>query len=245
VTQIVRMPNGDRVGFPDDMSRDEIHFFIMKKFPEAPGHQGMIGQFVRGVGQGITGTLLDISSVIPDVPFLGGNLPGLPDPAKKAREESKKAAEKFANEPSEGAAQSFGKFGGGAIPYALAGGTGLTGLAMKKGFEASAGALPLAIHAATHALGHKIGLPSSLRKIVADFISSHPAVAAAGQAVKPTMGAIGGGIGRSIESRGPAIAGGIRETLREPELEPIKPSKPKPTGSYKGDRERTRDGQQP
>ena len=31
---VVRMPNGDKVRFPDDMPADEIKHLILKKFPD-------------------------------------------------------------------------------------------------------------------------------------------------------------------------------------------------------------------
>lgn len=245
MTQIVRMPNGDRVGFPDDMSRDEIHFFIMKKFPEAPGHQGTAGQVARGVGQGIAGSVMDIAGALPPVPFLSGELPGLPEYARQARQKATQEAEKFTNEPSEGGWQTAGKIGGGALPYLAIGPTGLPGLVAKTAGEGAAGALPYALSAAIHAVGHKFGLPRTLTKIVSDFARNHPVITAAAQGVKPTAGKIAGSIGQTIESRGIPLAGGIRETLREPERSPASPPKPKPKGSYKGDRERNFNGQQP
>lgn len=224
----LRMPDGRLVNFPDDMPREQIRQMILKKYPDAPGHQGMIGQFVRGVGQGITSGVKDIASVLPQVPFLSGELPGLPEHAKQARRKAEGEAEKFANEPSEGISQSIGKFLGGAVPYGAIGPTGLPALAAQKVGSATAGAavsaLPFAVKTAVHAAGHKFGIPRTLTKVIADYIHNHPAVAAAAQAVKPTASNVGGkvtgGIGQLIESRGVPLAGGIRAEEREPERKP-------------------------
>lgn len=50
---IVSMPDGTRVEFPDDMSREQIRAMILKKFPEAdPEIGGTTKQIARGAAQG-------------------------------------------------------------------------------------------------------------------------------------------------------------------------------------------------
>jgi hypothetical protein len=211
------MPDGVLVDFPDDMPKGKIRDLIKKKFPDAAGHYDLAGQVGKGIAQGAASSIMDVESILPKVPFLSGELPGLPESALKARRGATREAEKFVNEPSEGMAQSTGKFVGGTLPYALAGPTGLAGLAMQGAGKATIGAVPFAIHAAVHILGHKLRVPHALRTVVSDFIRSHPAVINAMQQARPVAGAIGGAIGQSAESRALPAAAGIRATTREPE----------------------------
>lgn len=70
---IVRMPNGDQVRFPDDMSKDEIRGKIASKFPElAPKSGGETAlDSLIGAGSGITKAVTDIPSLPADVAGLG------------------------------------------------------------------------------------------------------------------------------------------------------------------------------
>ena len=66
---IVRMPNGDQVRFPDDMSKDEIRGKIASKFPElAPksGGETAVDSLI-GAGSGITRAVTDVPSLPADV----------------------------------------------------------------------------------------------------------------------------------------------------------------------------------
>ena len=192
---------------------------ILKKYPDAPWHQGVLGQFVRGFGQGAASAVMDVAGALPNVPLLSGELPGLPESARQARKQATKEAEKFANERSEGPAQIVGKAIGGATPFFATGGTGLLGLAGQKVAGGLAEAVPYVAGPLTHFLAHQIGLHPTLAKIIGQFVGSHPAVASAAQAIKPAISAAGGAAGRSIESRVPGLVEGRRATLREPEKE--------------------------
>ena len=225
---VVSLPNGDRIRFPDNMPKEEIHQWIVERFPDAPTHRDMVGQLARGLDQGATGALLDISAMLPKTGLLGGELPGLPEYAKQARRQAMKEAEKFANEPSEGGAQDVGRVAGGALPYMVGGPLGVTGKALRGGLEAAASAVPLAAHAGTHAVGHYFGIPGWLRRAAAHWVANHPGVAALGPKIKPAMGAGGEAIGNFLESRGaPIVGSAIREQYREPVQEPPQPSAPK------------------
>lgn len=55
MTKNVTMPNGDVVGFPDEMPDDQIKGMIQKKFPDAGNTRG--GDLARGLGHGIVSGL--------------------------------------------------------------------------------------------------------------------------------------------------------------------------------------------
>ena len=215
----LKMPDGRKVNFPDDMPREQIRSMILKKYPNAPEHQNELGQFVRGMGQGGIGAITDVAGMLPQVPFLSGELPFLPESARQARKQATKEVEDIVNEPSEGPAQSFGKFVGGVTPFFATGGTGLLGLAGQKAAGGLAKAVPHVAGPLTHFLAHQIGLHPTLAKIIGEFVASHPAVANAAKAAKPAMETAGGMVGRSIENRVPGLVEGGRATLREPEKE--------------------------
>lgn len=230
---VVSLPNGDRVRFPDNMAKEEIHSWIVQRFPDAPTHRDMVGQLARGLDQGAAGALLDISRMLPKVPFLSGELPGLPEYARQARQQAMKETEKFANEPSEGGAQGVGRTIGGALPYMAGGPVGVLGGGLRAGLEGVARNAPTVARAGTHALGHVLGVPPWLKwltRAAADWAGKHPGVAAAGAKVAPTAGKIGEGVGNLIESRGIPLAysagrEGYREPVREPPHEPPTPKR--------------------
>lgn len=221
---VVSLPNGDRIRFPDNMPKEEIHQWIVERFPDAPTHRDMVGQLARGLDQGATGALLDISAMLPKTGLLGGELPGLPEYAKQARRQAMKEAEKFANEPSEGGAQDLGRTVGGALPYMVGGPIGFAGKGLGATLEATAKAAPTVARVGGHALGHVLGVPPWLKwlqKAAIDWASSHPSVAAAGAKIAPGAGKMGEMIGNSIESRAvPLTYSAIREGYREPVQEP-------------------------
>lgn len=229
---VISLPNGDRVRFPDNMPKEEIHQWIVERFPTAPEHRDMVGQLARGLDQGAAGALLDISAMLPKVPFLSGELPGLPEYAKQARRQAMKEAEKFANEPSEGGAQDIGRVVGGALPFMAAGPAGIVGGGLKTGLEAVARNAPTVGRAATHGLGYVLGVPpwlKGLQKVAADWIGSHPGVAAAGAKIAPGAGKVGESIGNFLESRAAPLAySAAREGYREPVHEPPREPSPPP-----------------
>lgn len=227
------MPDGSRVKFPDNMTNDEITFLIRKKYPDAQMHRGLIGQLWRGGEQGVASTALDISSgfglnqYLPSIPFLGGELPGLPQYARQAREQAMQETKKFANEPSEGPAQSIGKVAGGTAPYLLMGPTGLVADA----FEAGSGVVGRNLHhiaaEAVHLLGHKLGAPRWVTAPIANWVRSGLANVAA-QAGPTAMARGAGAVGQAIESRvAPLAVGGGHAYIREPSRERPEPKSAK------------------
>jgi hypothetical protein len=119
---VVKMPNGDLVEFPNDMPREQIKAQILKWFPDAgkgaaekpaskeaaepqestlqwAGRQAL--GFGKGVAQKLGSTVAGLGEVLP-----GGNLPGLPERAVKAREQAKSELKEFTDAPSESWAQS-------------------------------------------------------------------------------------------------------------------------------------------
>lgn len=239
---VVSLPDGRRVRFPDSMPREEIHAWIMQRFPDAAHHLDMLGQIEKGVGQGITSSVMDISNAwglanyLPSIPFLSGELPGLPQHALEARRQAMKEAEKFADEPSEGGWQSAGKFAGGTLPYLALGPTGALGDVLAAGGRGIGRNLHHVAAEAAHLVGHKIGLPRILTRGVAEWLRNHPGLMQVGQAVAPAIGRGTGAVGQAIESRMGPGAGGIRAYMREPKRGEPEP-KPEPKSETKSDLE--------
>lgn len=238
---VVSLPNGDRIRFPDNMPKEEIHQWIVERFPTAPEHRDIVGQLARGLDQGAAGALLDISAMLPKTGILGGELPGLPEYARQARRQAMKETEKFANEPSEGDAQGLGRVVGGALPYMTAGPAGIVGGGLKAGMEATARATPTIARMGAHGLGHVLGVPPWLKwltRAAADWAGNHPGVAAAGAKMAPGAGRLGEMVGNAIESRAVPLAYSTgRESYREPVKEP--PREPAPKREFRqgrGDR---------
>lgn len=238
---VVSLPNGDRVRFPDNMPKEQIHQWIVERFPTAPEHRDIVGQLARGLDQGAAGAALDISAMLPKTGILGGELPGLPEYARQARRQAMKETEKFANEPSEGGAQDLGRVVGGALPYMAVGPVGIVGGGLRTGLEATARAAPTIARAGTHVLGHVLGVPPWLRwltKAAADWAATHPSVAAMGAKIAPGAGRLGEMVGNAIESRAIPLAYSTgRESYREPVKEP--PREPAPKREFRqgrGDR---------
>ena len=75
----IRMPNGDVVAFPDEMSRSEIQGMIASKFPEVapkPDKYSTTGAFIQGKAQGLTAGLGDemFAGLTAPVKYAGGRI---------------------------------------------------------------------------------------------------------------------------------------------------------------------------
>jgi hypothetical protein len=106
---IVTMPNGDRVQFPDSMSKDQIKEKIRSKFPDAGDSgwdtaKGAVTGFGRGVAKGVT-------KLADEIPTLGLPHVGELDPRVKQFEDS----------PDASTSESIGSFAGQNAPFLIGG----------------------------------------------------------------------------------------------------------------------------
>ena len=123
----VEMPNGDIVEFPDDMPKEQIRAMILKKFPDAkkgaakgkgydlPGRIAKMGQDIVDVGHGALQSGAGLVGGLEAV----GDLIGLPQGSRHAATREK--LEKFAEAPSQSAAQSLGYGAAEAAPWLIPG----------------------------------------------------------------------------------------------------------------------------
>jgi hypothetical protein len=217
----VKMPNGDLVEFPDDMPREQIKAQILKWFPDAgkgaaekpaaephestlqwAGRQAL--DFGKGAAQSIGSTVAGLGEILP-----GGNLPGLPERAVKAREQAKQELKEFTDAPSQSWAQSAGQVTGEVAPWFIPGpgivgkvgeaaGRGLTSLLPRvapavRGASGKFSANPA--YAARKALQTKLGGIGSTLGDVVERAAMGATIGAAQDDEDRERGAIAGGIG--------------------------------------------------
>lgn len=226
------LPNGDRYKFPDNMTNDEIRHLILQKFPDPAVHRGILGQLWRGGEQGVVGGLMDIGPKIkgvtpqPMYPLMGlnptlANISGALQYIPKERGDDPTETEKFVNEPSEGKAQSVGKFLGGMAPFLAMGPTGLVGDVAEAVGTKGATQIPHGLSLLLHGAAHKLGPLRFLVRPIANAIRDNPELAEWAGRNAPGIGRIAGAVGQSFESRGiPAIMG-----ERQRERTPQKPGR--------------------
>jgi hypothetical protein len=106
---IVTMPNGDRVQFPDDMSKDQIKEKIRSKFPEDvdSGWQ-LAGDELKGAARGVA---KGIGKLAEELPTLGVPHVSELDPNAK----------QFLNSPNATYGEAIGEFGGENAPFMVGG----------------------------------------------------------------------------------------------------------------------------
>jgi len=195
---VVKMPNGDLVEFPNDMPREQIKAQILKWFPDAAkgaaekpaskeaaepqestlqwaGRQAL--GFGKGVAQKLGSTVAGLGEVLP-----GGNLPGLPERAVKAREQAKSELKEFTDAPSESWAQSAGQVTGEVAPWFIPG----PGIVGKVGEAAGRGLTSLLPRVAP-----------AIRQASGKF-AANPAYAAR-RALQTKLGGIGSTLGDVVE----------------------------------------------
>ena len=106
---IVTMPNGDRVNFPDDMSKDQIKEKIRSKFPEDvdSGWQ-LAGDELKGAARGVA---KGIGNLAEELPTLGTPHVSELDPNAK----------EFLNSPNATYGEAIGSFAGENAPFMVGG----------------------------------------------------------------------------------------------------------------------------
>lgn len=194
----VTMPNGDEVEFPDDTPREQIKAQILKWFPDArkgaaeepagkdtaepqestlqwAGRQAL--DFGKGAAQSLGSTLAGLGEVLP-----GGNLPGLPERAVKAREQAKQELKEFTDAPSQSWAQSAGQITGEVAPWFIPG-PGIVGKVGEAVGRGATGLLPRVAPAIRQASGQ---------------FAANPAYAAR-KALQTKLGGIGSTLGDVVE----------------------------------------------
>jgi hypothetical protein len=198
---VVKMPNGDLVEFPDDMPREQIKAQILKWFPDAAkgaaekpaakeaaepqestlqwaGRQAL--DFGKGAAQRIGSTIANLGEMLP-----GGNLPGLPERAVKAREQAKQELKEFTDAPSQSWAQSAGQVTGEVAPWFIPG-PGIVGKVGEAAGRGLTSLLPRVAPAVRQASGR---------------FAANPAYAAR-QALQTKLGGVGSTLGDVVERAG-------------------------------------------
>lgn len=214
---VVTMPNGDQVEFPNDMPREQIKAQILKWFPEAgkgaagkpPGKEAAEPEestlqwagrqaldFGKGAAQSIGSTMAGLGEVLP-----GGNLPGLPERAVKAREQAKKELKEFTDAPSQSWAQTGGQIAGEAAPWFIPG-PGIVGKIGEAAGRGLTSVLPRVAPAIRQASGQ---------------FAANPAYAAR-KALQTKLGGIGSTLGDVVERAAMgAVIGAAQEDPEERE----------------------------
>lgn len=201
---IVTMPNGDRVNFPDTMSREEIRAKILEKFPEADPNRGVLqkwGEVGTGMWHGLAQDMGSSGRVLSHLPR--GALSALPgaEPAAQLIRSFGPAAERWGNQPLSSDYERTGQFiGRDVVPMLAPGGVG-SGLGRVAAEKATAGAIPAAT---LYLMSH---FPHVMLPLLWKFPNLYSGLQDLAMRAAPMMGKAGSVAGHATERIGEGEAG--------------------------------------